>query len=896
MAAAPLLALLLLAATYLFWHNAEQSQNDRRAQVFASAADRLESNLTDRLTTFEMVLRGIQGYYEGSDEISQEEFRIYFKALGIERTQPDLQDIALLASVPAGQLAQHEAHMRASGLSGYHIHPVEARSLHAPITHLEPLTPDNAPFLGQDAMDVPALRAALLRARDSGGMALSGALRDGPEGSARLVMYLPLYGHGQAHTTQAERERNCTGWVGLRFRLVDVIESLVRESDNEIALAIHDGPAVAGGELLYASRKDYVPGSVNAGLESVRSLDVGGRRWTLVLYPLPSFALRFESASHHVIALMGVAFSLLAGWFLGMQISARRRAVAMAHSMTGELREARDALEDILNAVPDLLLELDAQGRIYNLRTARSNLSYAPSQTQIGSLVSEVLPPQAAMGFMQALGEAAAHDYSEGHQYSLTMPSGTRWFELSVARKESRTANADQPMRFIALVRDVSRRHEAEAAMHHMAHFDALTGMPNRRLLQQQMLVALQAARSHDEPGAVFYVDLDNFKQINDAQGHEVGDALLVQAAQRLRTQAGSEHVVARLGGDEFVVLAPRLGTTLEGARLQALQLAQLLQQSMDAPYEVDGVQYSSSASIGVTLFPKGGESVADLLREADTAMFHAKAQGRNQVCMFEVDMHSRVQERLALMQDLKNAVTGDILQTYAQSQVDGRGRVIGAELLLRWKDARRGFVAPASFIAAAEETGLIERIGVRVLQQACAALAQLQQQGRQLTISVNVSPRQFRQSDFVGQVREALASSGAQAQGLLLEVTEGLLIENWQDTAQRMNELVALGVRFSIDDFGTGYSSLAYLKRLPLYELKIDKSFVQDVPQDMNDATIVKAILSVARHLRLRVVAEGVETQEQVDFLTSNHCDGLQGYLFDRPMPLSDWLARFSS
>jgi len=897
MAAAPLLALVLLTATYLFWHNAEEQLHDRRNQVFASAVDRLESNLLDRMTTFEMVLRGIEGYYEGSDGIDHKEFLTYYKALQLERTWPDLQDVALLARVPAAQLAKHEASMQNLGMPHYRVYPQEDRRLHAPMTHLEPLTPDSQFTLGFDAMVQPAWQAALLRACDTGAMTLSSPLQD-MQGAALLSMSLPLFGHNLPRGTPAERERNCTGWVAARFRLSDVIEGLLRESDSDLALAIHDGPAVAGGELIYASRKDYAPGTVNAGLESVRSLDIGGRRWTLVLYPLPAFAQRFGDAWHHAIALLGVAFSLLAGWFLGMQVSARRHAMALAHSMTGELRDARDALEDILNAVPDLLLELDAQGRIYHLRSARADMAYVPPQAQIGNLVSEVLPPQATAQFMQALADAAVHDHSEGRQYCLTMPSGTHWFELSVARKESDMqprADASQA-RFIALVRDVSRRHEAEAAMHHMAHFDALTGMPNRRLLQQQMLVALQAARSHEEPGALFYVDLDNFKQINDARGHEVGDALLVQAAQRLRTQAGSEHIVARLGGDEFVVLAPRLGVTLEGARQQALQLAQLLHESMDAPYDVDGVQYSSSASIGVTLFPKGGEGVADLLREADTAMFHAKAQGRNQVCMFEADMHERVQERLALVQDLKSAVVDGALLAFAQPQVDGRGRVVGAELLLRWNDAQRGFVPPASFIAVAEETGLIERIGARVLQQACTALAQLQRQGRAMTISVNVSPRQFRQPDFVTQVRQALDDCGAQAHGLLLEVTEGLLIENWQDTAQRMHELVALGVRFSIDDFGTGYSSLAYLKRLPLYELKIDKSFVQDVPHDMNDATIVKAILSVARHLRLRVVAEGVETQEQADFLTANHCDGLQGYLYGRPEPLQDWLNRFDT
>ena len=339
-------------------------------------------------------------------------------------------------------------------------------------------------------------------------------------------------------------------------------------------------------------------------------------------------------------------------------------------------------------------------------------------------------------------------------------------------------------------------------------------------------------------------------------------------------------------------MLVPRLGDGPSVAREQACRRAQQLRECLDAPYDLGGVHYGSTGSIGVTLFPKNGEGVEDLLREADTAMFCAKDRGRNQVCFFEQDMHAAAQERLALLQDLKSAVDNDALLTYAQPQVDAAGQLIGAELLLRWPHPQRGFVPPAQFIPVAEQAGLIVRMGARVIQQACATLAELHQQGRALSISVNVSPRQFRQADFVEQVRAALHSTGAPAALLTLEVTESLLVENWQDTARRMHELVALGVRFSIDDFGTGYSSLAYLKRLPLYELKIDRSFVQDAPSDANDAAIVQAILSVARHLRLRVVAEGVETRQQADFLIAHHCHGLQGYLFGLPQPLRDWLA----
>jgi EAL domain-containing protein (putative c-di-GMP-specific phosphodiesterase class I) len=272
--------------------------------------------------------------------------------------------------------------------------------------------------------------------------------------------------------------------------------------------------------------------------------------------------------------------------------------------------------------------------------------------------------------------------------------------------------------------------------------------------------------------------------------------------------------------------------------------------------------------------------------------MYRAKTAGRNRIVFFEPAMQKEVEERLALESDLKEAIRADQLEIYVQSQVDAAGREVGAELLLRWNHPVRGHVPPVQFIPIAEETGLIMQLGDFVIRKACDALVRIQAAGLLLSISINVSPRQFHRDDFVKSVRAILAETGASASGLIFEVTEGLLIQNWEDTIARISEFVALGVRFSIDDFGTGYSSLAYLRLLPLYELKIDRTFVRDTPRDTSGTAIVEAILSVAKHFKLRVVAEGVETKEQADFLIEQRCDCLQGYLFARPTPLEAWLA----
>jgi diguanylate cyclase (GGDEF)-like protein/PAS domain S-box-containing protein len=438
---------------------------------------------------------------------------------------------------------------------------------------------------------------------------------------------------------------------------------------------------------------------------------------------------------------------------------------------------------------------------------------------------------------------------------------------------------------------DLSAQKESESRTHRLAYFDELTSLPNRRLLLDRLGHALDAARRAGQHGALVFLDLDNFKHLNDARGHAMGDRLLVEVSTRLTGILRADDTVARLGGDEFVIVANHLGPDLETAAHAAMVLAEKVRGVLERPYAIDGYLYSSTGSIGLTIFPKPGDAVDNLLREADTAMYRAKAAGRNRVAYFENAMQVEAEERLALEQDLKEAIETGQFTLHVQPQVDAAHNEVGGELLLRWTHPRRGPVSPAAFIPVAEESGLIHKLGDFVLRQACETLVRMQREGTLLPLSVNISPRQFRRDDFVASTRAVLAQTGAPGTHLTLEVTEGLLVEDWEDAAERMLELTRLGLRFSIDDFGTGYSSLAYLKRLPLHEIKIDKTFVQNTPVDANDRAIVKSILAVARAFRLRVVAEGVETRAQADYLARQHCGFFQGYLFARPMPLETWV-----
>jgi diguanylate cyclase (GGDEF)-like protein len=442
-----------------------------------------------------------------------------------------------------------------------------------------------------------------------------------------------------------------------------------------------------------------------------------------------------------------------------------------------------------------------------------------------------------------------------------------------------------------ALEDEVERRKAAETDIQRLAYFDDLTGLPNRRLLLDRLGQSLVTAGRSGQFGALLFLDLDNFKHLNDARGHALGDRLLVDVARRVTLALRNGDTVARLGGDEFVGIVNNLGEEITAATNAAISVAEKVRSVLEGAHEIDGHRYSGTGTIGLTMFPKPGDGVDSLLREADTAMYRAKTGGRNRIAFFEPTMQSAAEERLALEQDLKLAIEHDQIRIYGQPQFRADGTEAGCELLLRWSHERRGAVSPANFIPIAEESGLILRLGDLVLRRACEILARMDAAGCLVPISVNISPRQFHQDDFIGSIRTMLLETHAPGSHLIFEVTEGLFIDNWQKVAERMLELSGLGIQFSIDDFGTGYSSLAYLKKLPLHEIKIDKQFVQNMPVDPNDRAIVVSIIALARSYHLRVIAEGVETAAQAQILAQEGCDGFQGYLYAVPMPIEAWL-----
>ncbi|BAN47736.1 PAS domain S-box protein [Metapseudomonas resinovorans] len=445
--------------------------------------------------------------------------------------------------------------------------------------------------------------------------------------------------------------------------------------------------------------------------------------------------------------------------------------------------------------------------------------------------------------------------------------------------------------------RDISALKDAQAQIQHLAYHDPLTNLPNRALLTDRLKQQIALLRRHGMRGALLFLDLDHFKHINDSLGHPLGDAVLKMVTARLEASVRMEDTVARLGGDEFVVLLTGLEGKRSAVTRQVREIADKLRKLLAEPMLLEGHRLQVTPSIGIALIPDHGDSPADLLKRADIALYRAKDSGRNAIQIFRKTMQEAASERLRLENDLRLALARGEFELHFQPQVDARNnRVTGAEALLRWHHPTLGPQSPGQFIQVLEESGLILEVGAWVLDEACNACEQLVAEGlvdpRDFSLCVNISPRQFRQSDFVERVERSLQRSQLPAQLLKLEITEGIVIQNIEDTIGKMRRLKKLGASFAMDDFGTGYSSLTYLKRLPVDALKIDQSFVREATQDSNDAEIVRAIVAMAHSLGLEVIAEGVEQAEQLAFLEQQGCHLYQGYLYSRPVSLAEFRA----
>ncbi|OUS16533.1 hypothetical protein A9Q88_06550 [Gammaproteobacteria bacterium 50_400_T64] len=454
-----------------------------------------------------------------------------------------------------------------------------------------------------------------------------------------------------------------------------------------------------------------------------------------------------------------------------------------------------------------------------------------------------------------------------------------------------------KPIMVRAAVSDISEYKNAQEEISRLAYYDPLTKLANRRLLLDRLHQYCASAKRNKTSGVVFYLDLDRFKLLNDSLGHASGDVLLIEVANRLMEVFRTDDTVARIGGDEFVVVIPVIAGGIHMVAHRARVIADKLRAALASDYIINGLNYHMSSSIGLAMFPQDGETAEAVIQNADVAMYQAKKNGRNAVAFYRAEQQEDADKRVLIEQDLRQAIKLGQFELYYQPKVDGDGQTVGGEALIRWQHAERGIVQPDAFIGIAEETGLIMEIGQWVMEAACVQLKHWKEQGcfgDDFSLSINISPVQFRRKDFVANVQEVIERNGVAPSRVMLEITEGMLIEDVDATVAKLNQLKELGVKISIDDFGTGYSSLYYLKRLPLDEIKIDQTYVRNIISDRDDAAIVKTIMDLARHFGLKPIAEGVENKEQESFLHDIGCQVFQGYLYSGPLTAKDFTAQY--
>ncbi len=929
-----------LILTYLAQDYARQSVRQARLDEFNFRVREIIANIDQRMHNYEQVLSGAAGLFAATQPVSREAFRNYVNALKLEGKYPGIQGVGFALLLPASEKQRHVEQIRQQGFPLYDIRPEGERDPYSTILYLEPFDWRNQRAFGFDMYAEAVRQAAMARARDEDRAIISGKVRLVQETERGVqhgfLMYLPVYRSHAPHDTLEQRRASLTGWVYAPFRMNDLMKGILSRHFGEIGdtlyLEIHDGSALSPETLLFDSSEARREG--DTVFQAVREVALFGHRWNVVIRALPGFGARPADGGGWGIAFAGVVVSLLLGAIVWLLLHGRARTLAAAERMTRSLRLLSACNMALVHAEDEhkLLAEicrLTVENGGYLLawvgyaeqdegKTVRPvaqfgyedgyldsiNITWAdcergcgPTGTSIRTGHTEVNQNVLTNPRMAPWRDAAIQ---RGYQSSISLPLRCEGRVLGALALYARDPQAFQPEEVhlleelagdlsfgIVTLRTRAERIAAEERAAFLAHYDPLTHLPNHLLLRDRFEQALAMAEREQSGLAMLHLDLDNFQQINDSLGHDVGDHLLLKVVERLQGCLHESDTISRQGGDEFVILLGRVTDFAEVGRTASAMFNAFVE-----PVGVAGHLLNISFSIGISLLPNDGVDFDTLLTMAGTAASHAKGSGRNTYRFFARKMNEDALEQIRVQGQLHNALRNHEFLLHYQPQVEtGSGRIVGVEALVRWQHPVDGLVSPARFIPLAEASGHIVPIGEWVLNEACRQARDWLDRGLDPgVVAVNLSALQFKRSNVLAVVQAALQRSGLAPAHLELELTESLLLQDIEETLETLHKLKALGVRLSIDDFGTGYSSLSYLKRLAVDKLKVDQSFVRDLATNAGDAAIVRAVIQLGKAMQLSVIAEGVETPAQLDFLVRAGCDEIQGYLFSRPVPAAEF------
>jgi len=878
------LPLLLSAAAFIaIYLQADRWENNQQLQAFRLKAQQTGDLLQAQFSEHERFLFAMaKALNDPRRALNADDFGNL--AHGYLDQRPELLSMAWLMPVEGAARPAFEAWARRSGAADFQIRqrvgagafvPAEPRERYFVSTFIEPLRA--RAYLGLDFLHDPQRRAALERAIQSGQPTATAPLQLISQRAGAGLLLLQM-----VYPNNSPRQAIGALLISMQFG-ANLEQALKRSEFGHFLVRFEDMDDDSARRVVHDTlRRPATPADFQ------RQLHFGGRIYELTLAPTPAYLQQQRGWQSWTVLTCGLLLTGLLGALMLLISGERARIQGQVKDSTARLREREARLQAILNKAADAILTIDGDGVLMSANAAAGRLfGYAPEKMtalKLDSLLPVGVGEAAgldAAGLLRMIACGVTHEYeipgwrSDGSEFPLAM---------SVSEVEL----PDEHL-FVAILHDLTEQHLAQQHIHRLAHHDTLTGLANRLSLNLRLEQLLAQTRRAGGAAAVLFIDLDHFKKINDTHGHQTGDLLLVAVAQRLQELLREVDTIARLGGDEFIVVTSGTVTPDE-----ASNIAVRIVDALGAPYQLQGKTVHSGASVGVAMFPSDGDDGSTLMRHADTAMYAAKSQGRGNFQFFSAAMNAATHERLLLENRLWQALEQNEFELYLQPQVElATQRIIGAEALLRWHHPELGMVGPDRFIPIAEESGLILPLGDWVLQRACAMLASWRTPAlAHLRLAVNLSARQCHGPGLLPQLDRLLQAHGIEPALLELEITESAAMQDPERSRALLVELRSRGIKVAIDDFGTGYSSLSYLKLFEIDRIKIDRGFVKDIESDPNDAVIVAATIALAHSLGLAVVAEGVETEAQRDFLRAKQCDEAQGYLFARPMPVAQFEA----